>query len=251
MPRCSQCKSKNPPGFNFCAMCGKKNEEVQSSCTYHFVVMGSGGVGKSAITIRFVNRQFEAKYDPTIEDRYQKVIDYQNVVVILELLDTAGQETFSAMRELYMKNGEGFVLVYSITSRRSLEDLESIKEGIIRHKNNPNVPMVLVGNKCDLIKKREVETKDGKEVAKQYGCAFLESSAKHDININEVFYSLIDQVWLQGGPPTDQKKKETSKLSHPLMRSTHVSFIPFCTVYESVNWISLYNTNYQKVTVIY
>jgi small GTP-binding protein len=68
--------------------------------------MGSGGVGKSAITIRFVNRQFEAKYDPTIEDRYQKVIEYQGIPCVLEILDTAGQETFSAMRELYMKNGE-------------------------------------------------------------------------------------------------------------------------------------------------
>lgn len=54
------------------------------------------------------------------------------------------------MRELYMKNGEGFILVYSITSQRSLEDLDPIRQGIIRHKNNSNVPMVLVGNKCDL-----------------------------------------------------------------------------------------------------
>lgn len=85
MPRCPRCKSKNPESYNFCSQCGHKNEETRSSCTYHFVVMvslrdsstfklknaqGSGGVGKSAITIRFVNRQFEAKYDPTIEDRY-------------------------------------------------------------------------------------------------------------------------------------------------------------------------------------
>jgi small GTP-binding protein len=170
--------------------------------------MGSGGVGKSAITIRFVNRHFEAKYDPTIEDRYQKVIDYQGVPCVLEILDTAGQETFSAMRELYMKNGEGFVLVYSITSQRSLEDLDPIRQGIIRHKNSSNVPMVLVGNKCDLEKKREVETKEGKELAKQYGCPFLESSAKGDINISEIFYSLIDQIWAKnGGPPSSTPKK--------------------------------------------
>lgn len=168
--------------------------------------MGSGGVGKSAITIRFVNRQFEAKYDPTIEDRYQKVIDYQGVPCVLEILDTAGQETFSAMRELYMKNGEGFVLVYSITSHRSLEDLDPIRQGIIRHKNSNTVPMVLVGNKCDLAKKREVDMKDGKELSKEYGCPFLESSAKNDINITEIFHSLIDQIWLQqGGPPKDTK----------------------------------------------
>lgn len=112
------------------------------------------------------------------------------------------------MRELYMKNGEGFVLVYSITSQRSLEDLDPIRQGIIRHKNSSNVPMVLVGNKCDLEKKREVDTKEGKELAKQYGCPFLESSAKGDINISEIFYSLIDQIWAKnGGPPSNSAKK--------------------------------------------
>lgn len=112
------------------------------------------------------------------------------------------------MRELYMKNGEGFVLVFSITSQRSLEDLDPIRQGIIRHKNSSNVPMVLVGNKCDLEKKREVDTKEGKELAKQYGCPFLESSAKGDINISEIFYSLIDQIWAKnGGPPSNSTKK--------------------------------------------
>jgi hypothetical protein len=54
--------------------------------------------------------------------------------------------------------------------------------------------MIVVGNKCDMIKKREVELKDAKEITKNYGCPLLESSAKNDININEIFYSLIDQV---------------------------------------------------------
>jgi len=100
------------------------------------------------------------------------------------------------------------VLVYSITSQRSLEDLDPIRQGIIRHKNSSNVPMVLVGNKCDLDKKREVDTKEGKELARSYGCPFMESSAKSDVNINEIFNSLIDQIWNKnGGPPSDKKKK--------------------------------------------
>eukprot|EP01121_Diplochlamys_sp_Union-15-3_P003326 TRINITY_DN1317_c0_g1_i1.p1 TRINITY_DN1317_c0_g1~~TRINITY_DN1317_c0_g1_i1.p1 ORF type:complete len:215 (-),score=34.02 TRINITY_DN1317_c0_g1_i1:57-701(-) len=208
MPKCQKCKHKNPENYNFCSQCGAKNDEPKSSCTYHFVVMGTGGVGKSAITIRFVNRQFEAKYDPTIEDRYQKVIEYKSIPCVLEILDTAGQETFSAMRELYMKNGEGFVLVYSITSQRSLEDLEPIKDGIIRHKNTTNVPMVLVGNKCDLAKKREVDNKTGKDVAKRYACPFLEASAKTDENIQEIFFTLIDQIWEKNGLPTSGVKKK-------------------------------------------
>jgi Fe2+ transport system protein B len=54
--------------------------------------------------------------------------------------------------------------------------------------------MIVVGNKCDMIKKREVELKDAKEITKNYGCPLLESSAKNDININEIFFSLIDQA---------------------------------------------------------
>jgi len=176
--------------------------------------MGSGGVGKSAITIRFVNRQFEAKYDPTIEDRYQKVIEREGVPCVLEILDTAGQETFSAMRELYMKNGEGFVLVFSITSKRSLDDLDPIRSGIVRHKATDEVPIVLVGNKCDMTKKREVDQKDAKEVAKSFKCPFIESSAKADVNINEIFNSLIDQIWQKHGPPissSDRRKGSRSE----------------------------------------
>jgi len=181
MPRtkCAKCKHKNEPGWKFCSNCAYKNTETErATCNYHFVVMGSGGVGKSAITIQFVNRQFEAKYDPTIEDRYQKVIEYKGVHIFLEILDTAGQETFSAMRELYMKNGEGFVLVYSIITKRSFDELDSIRQGIIRHKNTTSVPLVLVGNKSDLAKKREVEQSQGKEKARQWGCPFIETSAK-------------------------------------------------------------------------
>jgi len=102
-------------------------------------------------------------------------------------------------------------LVYSITSQRSFEDLDSIRQGIVRHKNNStNIPMVLVGNKSDLAKKREVDTKDGKEAASEYGCHFIESSAKNDINIQEIFHSLIDQLWEKGVPLTEQRKKKTA-----------------------------------------
>jgi len=212
MVRCPNCKTKNVDGYKFCSECGQKSEDTKTtgSSVFHFVVMGSGGVGKSAITIRFVNRLFEAKYDPTIEDRYQKVVDHNGVPCVLEILDTAGQETFSAMRELYMKNGEGFVLVYSVTSMKSLDDLEPIKNGIVRHKGSTDIPMVVVGNKCDMTKKREIELKDAKEITKNYGCPLIEASAKNDININEIFFSLIDQVWSKTGKETTQKPQKTS-----------------------------------------
>ena len=81
---------------------------------YKVVVLGSGGVGKSALTVQFVTGTFIEKYDPTIEDFYRKEIEVDSSPSVLEILDTAGTEQFASMRDLYIKNGQGFILVYSL-----------------------------------------------------------------------------------------------------------------------------------------
>ena len=91
---------------------------------YKIVVLGSGGVGKSALTVQFVQGIFVEKYDPTIEDSYRKQVEVDGQQCMLEILDTAGTEQFTAMRDLYMKNGQGFVLVYSITAQSTFNDLQ-------------------------------------------------------------------------------------------------------------------------------
>ncbi|CAO3701481.1 unnamed protein product [Rhizopus microsporus] len=106
---------------------------------YKLVVLGSGGVGKSALTVQFVQSIFVEKYDPTIEDSYRKQVEVDGHQCMLEILDTAGTEQFTAMRDLYMKNGQGFVLVFSITSQVTLTDLDEIREQIIRVKGSDNV----------------------------------------------------------------------------------------------------------------
>jgi small GTP-binding protein len=74
------------------------------------------------------------------------------------VLDTAGQEEYSAMREQYMRTGEGFLLVYSITSRQSFEEILTFQQQILRVKDKDYFPMIVVGNKCDLENEREVST---------------------------------------------------------------------------------------------
>ncbi|CAF1100998.1 unnamed protein product [Didymodactylos carnosus] len=154
---------------------------------YNLVIFGSGGVGKSCLTMQFVRNVFMEKYDPTIEDVYRKTIEVDEKQYSLEILDTAGTEGFSAMRDLYVKSGHGFCLVYSVTSQATFNDLTEFKERINRVKDTSmNIPLILVGNKTDLVDERVVAKETGQLLAQKWGCTFLETSAKARANVNEV-----------------------------------------------------------------
>merc|ERR1712013_340412 len=114
------------------------------------VLLGSGAVGKSSLTVQFVQGVFVEKYDPTIEDSYRKQIEVDGMACILEILDTAGTEQFASMRDLYIKNGQGFIFVYSITAQSTFQDIKTMRDQIVRVKGSERVPILLVGNKVDL-----------------------------------------------------------------------------------------------------
>ncbi|XP_061547875.1 ras-related protein Rap-2a-like isoform X2 [Phycodurus eques] len=118
---------------------------------YKVVVLGSGGVGKSALTVQFVTGTFIEKYDPTIEDFYRKEIEVDSSPSVLEILDTAGTEQFASMRDLYIRNGQGFILVYSLVNQQSFQDIKPMRDQIIRVKRS-----------LFRIKRMEDSTKQGK-----------------------------------------------------------------------------------------
>ncbi|KAH8816886.1 ras-related protein RSR1 [Xylogone sp. PMI_703] len=162
---------------------------------YHIVVMGAGGVGKSCLTAQFVQNIWIESYDPTIEDSYRKQIQVDGRQCMLEILDTAGTEQFTAMRELYMKTGQGFLLVFSITSQSSLMELTELREQIIRIKDDENVPIVIVGNKSDLEEDRVVSRAKAFAVSQSWGNApYYETSARRRANVDEVFIDLCRQI---------------------------------------------------------
>ena len=112
---------------------------------------------------------------------------------MLDILDTAGQEEFSALRDSYMRTGDGFILVYAVNSSTSFDDCNKLRAQVLRIKEKDNVPMVLVGNKCD-VEERDVTNEEGQNLAKTFNCGFLESSAKENININEIFVTIVKKV---------------------------------------------------------
>jgi len=158
---------------------------------YKLVVVGGGGVGKSALTIQLIQNHFVDEYDPTIEDSYRKQVVIDEETCLLDILDTAGQEEYSAMRDQYMRTGEGFLCVYSITSRSSFDEISSFREQILRVKDKDQVPMIIVGNKCDLESERQVTQSEGRDLAKSFGCPFMETSAKTRVNVEEAFFELV------------------------------------------------------------
>jgi len=161
---------------------------------YKLVIVGGGGVGKSALTIQLIQNHFIDEYDPTIEDSYRKQVTIDDETCLLDILDTAGQEEYSAMRDQYMRTGQGFLCVYSITAKSTFDEITSFREQILRVKDKDKVPMILVGNKCDLEHERQVTTMEGQELSRNFGCPFLETSAKSRVNVEESFYQLVREI---------------------------------------------------------
>ena len=161
---------------------------------YKLVIVGGGGVGKSALTIQLIQSHFIDEYDPTIEDSYRKQVSIDDEVCLLDILDTAGQEEYSAMRDSYMRTGQGFLCTYSVTSRVSFAEVTNFREHILRVKDEESVPMVLIGNKCDLEGERQVSTAEGQDLAKTFGCPTFECSAKARIYVEDAFYELVREI---------------------------------------------------------
>lgn len=109
-------------------------------------------------------------------------------------MDTAGQEEFTALRDQWIRECEGFIIVYSITSTHSFHQVRTFKQQVVRVKDEDNLPMMLVGNKCDLEEEREVPTEEGVALAEKLSCQFKEASAKTRKNVEESFYDLVRSI---------------------------------------------------------
>lgn len=173
----------------------------------HKVIMvGSGGVGKSALTLQFMYDEFVEDYEPTKADSYRKKILLDGEEVQIDILDTAGQEDYAAIRDNYFRSGEGFLCIFSITEDESFQATQEFREQILRVKNDDNIPFLLVGNKCDLEEKRKVTFQEGLDRANKWGVPYVETSAKTREHVDKVFYDLMREI--------RARKKDENKTSN-------------------------------------
>jgi len=172
------------------------------------VVFGDTGVGKSTLTMQYAQGITVEHYDPLIEDYYRRLIEVESQQYMLEIQDTA---EINGMKELYIKGGQGFVLIYSIISQSSLDNLSFYFEKIFKVKETYQVPMVLVGNKCDLSDQRIVTPEQGDTMAQKYGARFIEASSIKKINVENIFIELV-KIILSSLPNEEKKSRSRCQL---------------------------------------
>ena len=157
---------------------------LQDIQTHTIVVLGRGTVGKTSLIFRYINNQCPKEHDPTVEDAYSIEIDTEICKgKEFKILDTAGEEDYQNMLDQWISLASGFILVFSIVDRETFEALES-KLKRIEKNDAMKLPIVLVGNKCDLKDQRTVSEQEAQEFAKKFGAVYYETSALNDLNGN-------------------------------------------------------------------
>ncbi|XP_017334511.1 ras-like protein family member 12 isoform X4 [Ictalurus punctatus] len=180
--------------FGKARTCNIVPEHEPAEC--NIVVLGAMGSGKSALTVKFLTKRFISEYDPNLEDTYssEEMVDQQPVLV--KVMDTADQDG-PVNCERYLAWASAFLIVYSIDNRLSFEVCQQYVEAVTLYTKglHPEAPIILVGNKVDMERYRQVNKTDGATLAARFGCLFFEVSACLDfVSVQNLFYEAVREV---------------------------------------------------------
>jgi len=156
--------------------------------------LGDSAVGKSSLVLRFVKKQFFEYQESTIGAAFlTQTVAVNEYVVKFEIWDTAGQERYHSLAPMYYRGAASAIVVYDITNRQSFVRAKSwVKE--LQRQGNPNIVIALAGNKLDLAEQRKVEIEEAKSYADDNGIMFMETSAKTNHNVTELFKAIARKL---------------------------------------------------------
>ncbi len=161
---------------------------------FKVVLVGDAEVGKTSLTTRFAYGTFTDGYISTLGvDFIVKSLPLDNYIVKLQAWDTAGQERYAGVRPIYYRGAKGALLVFDITMRQSFVNVDKWYDQIRKFSGN-DVPIILVGNKIDLVDSRVISTDEVQVYAAQKGMPYFETSAKTDYAVNDVFLKLAEVI---------------------------------------------------------
>jgi Ras-related protein Rab-6A len=169
---------------------------LSPSYVYKLSLIGDGGVGKTSMVQRYVHGIFKADYKATIGTFISKKecqFDELNTSVRFMIWDLAGQSQFQRLWPDYLTDSRAGIIVYDITNRESFQNVKKWFN-IITEVAFENIVLILVGNKVDLTETREISTEEGMELAKSLGVYYMETSAKTNENIDDVFEWVALQI---------------------------------------------------------
>ena len=165
-----------------------------SNTIFKFLIIGDSGVGKTSIVRCFCHNEFTENYKETIGVEFIPFsIEIERTPIKIQIWDTAGQEKYRALSHAYYRNAIGVILVFSYTDSQSFNNLEQWLDDVHSFCHNM-AQIILVGNKLDLKEKQEISRNVAEDFAKSHKIQFIESSAKDNIGIQEVFYKLTRNI---------------------------------------------------------
>jgi len=168
------------------------------TATYDFLIklllIGDSGVGKSCLLLRFSDDSFTPSFITTIGIDFKiRTIELEGKRIKMQIWDTAGQERFRTITTAYYRGAMGILLVYDVTDDKSFQNIRNWIRNIEQHAAE-NVNKILIGNKCDLVDKKVIDTSRGKALADEYKIKFMETSAKNSINVDDSFITLARDI---------------------------------------------------------
>jgi small GTP-binding protein len=185
---------------------------MSSIPNYKYIIVGSSGVGKTAILKRLVDDSFSDESTSTIGVEFEStVIHVDGRKVKLQIWDTAGQERFRSIGKAYYRNAIGVIIVYDLTDRRSFDDLSQWMADI-HTLCDANAVIQLIGNKSDLAERRAISLKEAEDFANSHRIQYIETSAKMGANVRETFTQVAAAILAKRPDLPDAGAEETAFL---------------------------------------